>query len=294
MHNRLTLVLAILFVGTATLLVGCQSQSQAEAEATPETSSEFPRLSEMWRLETALDRPESAIFDAARNVIYVTNLVGEGDVLDGDGYIAKISSEGAVLEERWIDGLNAPKGIAIAGNTLWASDINRLVEIDLDANAIVNTYSIDGDAYLNDVSTHPDGSVFVSDSRYSKIYRLTDGNLEVWLEDPQIQMPNGVHVIGDELVVVAGDATAENPGRPAIFRPFLLLTNPSAPLIQPRLMVHSMPLSQPRKAVFSPPTGPAVASCISKRAWEPRYCSNLVRERLIWIIFQTLACCMCP
>jgi sugar lactone lactonase YvrE len=71
---------------------------------------------------------------------------------------------------------------------------------------------VEGDAYLNDVNVGPDGSVYVTDSRYSKIYHLNEGGLEVWLEHESVQMPNGIHVIGDELYIAAGDTTVENPG----------------------------------------------------------------------------------
>ncbi len=206
-----------LFAISFLLLTGCATPEQpATSEATPELTA--PALEEAWRVDTGLDRPESAIYDAGRAAIYVTNLVGAADAMDGNGYIAKVSPDGQMMDQNWITGLNAPKGIALAGNRLWASDINALVEIDLDAGAIVGRYEVTGDAFLNDVTVHPDGSVFVTDSRFSKIYRYTDGALSVWLEDGQIQMPNGAHVIGDELVVVAGDSTAENPGMSRYFQ----------------------------------------------------------------------------
>lgn len=201
------------------LAIGCQPAETTpdSAEATM-TEPYVPTLAEVWRLESGLDRPESAIYDAARDVIYLTNLVGDGAALDGNGYISKISATGEMIEERWIDGIDGPKGIAIAGDRLYASDINKLHEIDLEAGTIVNTYMATGDAYLNDVSVHADGTVFITDSRYSKIYQLADNTLSVWLEDDQIQMPNGIHVIGDELMVVAGDGSTDNPGTARYFQ----------------------------------------------------------------------------
>ena len=211
------LVKTTLLAGSLVCLIGCatpQEPDAAEAIATPAA----PSLNEAWRLDTGLDRPESAIYDAARGAIYVTNLVGAGDAMDGNGYIAKISPEGNMVDQHWITGLNAPKGIALGTDRLWASDINALVEIDLDAGTIVKRHEVDGDAYLNDVTLHPDGSVFVTDSRFSKIYRFAAGSLSIWLESDQIQMPNGAHVIGDELVVAAGDGTTDNPGTARYFQ----------------------------------------------------------------------------
>ncbi|MEM8484720.1 MAG: hypothetical protein AAF564_04190 [Bacteroidota bacterium] len=206
-----------LLAGSVILLFGCTTPQQPEsAEATAEVVA--PTLQEAWRLETGLDRPESAIYDAERAVIYVTNLVGAGDAMDGIGYIAKVSPTGEMLVQDWITGLNAPKGIALGEDRLWASDINALVEIDLNAGEIVQRHEVSGDAYLNDVTVHPDGSIFVTDSRFSKIYRFANGTLSVWLENDQIQMPNGAHVIGEELVVAAGDGTTDNPGTARYFQ----------------------------------------------------------------------------
>ncbi len=199
------------------LFAGCTSDSEptsSKVEGTPGV----PELKEQWTLDTGLDRPESVIYDQAREVLYVTNISGDAAEMDGNGYISRVSLGGEMLEQNWIAGLNAPKGIAMAGNRLWASDINALVEIDLESGNILERYSLEGDVYLNDVTVHPGGDVYVTDSRYSKIYRLSGGQLDLWLENNQIKMPNGAHVIGDGLVVVAGDASAENPGQSGYFQ----------------------------------------------------------------------------
>ncbi len=38
-----------------------------------------------------------------------------------------------MLTRSWIEGLDAPKGLSLSGNTLYVSDIDRLVAIDVDA-----------------------------------------------------------------------------------------------------------------------------------------------------------------
>ena len=198
------------------LFIGCEqntsSPEAAEAE-TAETEGPAVLLSHSWVVEQGLDRPESAMFDAERNVIYVSNLVGAGDGMDGVGYISKIGLDGSMIEQEWVSGLNAPKGLTLNNGMLYSSDINALVEIDPESGDITNRYEVEGEVYLNDVAAHSDGSVFVTDSRFSKVYQLKEGVFSVWLEGhDQVQMPNGAHVIGDELWIVAGDATADNPG----------------------------------------------------------------------------------
>ena len=205
------------------LIAGACAPNESSSNNAEAPAIHTPQLTEVWTLNTGLDRPESVIYDAAREVLYVTNIVGDGAAMDGNGYIARVSPAGEMIDQRWIPDLNGPKGIAIDGDQLWASDINALVEIDLNAGQVTHRYAVDGDVYLNDVAVQPGGAVFVTDSRNSKIYRFADGKLEVWLEDERIQMPNGAHIIGDELVVVAGDGASENPGQARYFKAISLM-----------------------------------------------------------------------
>lgn len=204
-----------LFATAGFVLAGCGSQNQeaSEQDAAEGAAVDSLALTEVWRLESGLDRPESAIYDPARDVIYVSNLVGGGDEMDGAGYIARVSPEGEMVDQDWVTGLNAPKGLAIGSERLYAADIDALLEIDLDTGEIVEWHQVEGDAYLNDVTVGSDGTVYVSDSRYSKVYRLDDQGLSVWLEHENVLMPNGVHVVDGDLYIAAGDSSAENPGQ---------------------------------------------------------------------------------
>ena len=212
MLRSITVSISLLF-----LLVGCNPQSStpetAEAEAAGENISPPVQLTQAWMLAEGLDRPESAMYDADRQVIYVSNLVGGGADMDGVGYISKVGLDGVMVEQEWVSGLNAPKGLTLSNGKLYSTDINALVEIDPETGTVLNRFEVEGDVYMNDVAAHSDGSLYVTDSRYSKVYQLKDGELSVWLENNEsIQMPNGLHVVGEELWIVAGDASAENPG----------------------------------------------------------------------------------
>jgi sugar lactone lactonase YvrE len=62
----------------------------------------------------------------------------------------------------------------------------------------------------NDPAVAADGAVYLSDTRGSRIYRLGDDGLEVWLEGDEIRQPNGLHVAGGELLIgVNGDSTVK-------------------------------------------------------------------------------------
>ncbi|MGC4005221.1 MAG: hypothetical protein QM811_19715 [Pirellulales bacterium] len=65
----------------------------------------------LWSVQKGLSKPDSACYDATTDAIYVANLVGTADAKDGKGYISKIGLDGKLLEEKWVAGLNAPKGL---------------------------------------------------------------------------------------------------------------------------------------------------------------------------------------
>lgn len=156
----------------------------------------------MWQAE-GLDGPESAVLDPAAGVLYVSNVNGGPSDVDGNGYIAKLSLKGEVLEKEWVGGLNAPKGLALHDGKLYVSDITKLVVIDVAGAQIAATYDAPGSAFLNDVSAREDGRVFVSDMMQNQIWMLDGDQLGLWLEDKGLENPNGVFAEPDRLLVAS-------------------------------------------------------------------------------------------
>lgn len=190
-------------------------------------------LDEVWKLDQGLDRPESAVYDAERDVLYVSSIGGAPSEKDGNGYLSRVSPEGEMVQQKWITGgMNAPKGLSLSGGRLYTADIDTLVEIDPESGKILNRYQVDeqGDSFLNDVTADADGNIYVSDSSLSKIYRLHDGQFEVWLDDPSIQSPNGLHVLEGKLIAAAADDMAKNPGGSRYLRVIDLETREIQPL----------------------------------------------------------------
>ena len=164
-------------------------------------------LKEVWRLG-GFDLPKSVTWDATRQVYYVSNLGTSPTAKDGNGFISRVKADGTLNILKWITGLNAPKGTEIAGNKLYVSDIDRLVEIDILQGKIVNAYLADGAKFLNDVTVAPDGRVFVADTFANKIYVLENSKMKVWLSDPALNGPNGLTIIGSDLIVASlGDVS---------------------------------------------------------------------------------------
>ncbi len=160
-----------------------------------------PVFKPAWETPTALKNPESVLYDEKRNTLYVSNIDGDPQGADNQGFISKVSLDGAVTQLVWVGGLNAPKGMAMVGDKLYVSDINQLVEIAIDQGTVTQRYPATGAQFLNDVAADGAGLVYVSDMFTDTIYRLENGVLSEWLKSPELESPNGLLVQGDKLIV---------------------------------------------------------------------------------------------
>lgn len=170
---------------------------------TPTSKSSFlhQKLKKIWATEKGLETPESVLFDKKREVIYVANINGKPTEKDGNGFIAKLSPNGKYINLQWIEGLNAPKGMGVYDGKLYVTDIDALVEIDIEKSVIINRYVDKSAKFFNDISIDPMGNVYVSDMQTNKIHRFNNGKLSVWLETPLLDHPNGLWVEGDNLLI---------------------------------------------------------------------------------------------
>ncbi len=155
-----------------------------------------------WRLD-GLNTPESALLSPSGDVLYVSNINGAPTEKDGNGFISKVSPEGQLVTAKWATGLNAPKGMAVVGDTLFVADIDELTAIDLATGAIRKRYAAKGAKFLNDIAVDSDGRVYVSDMVGNIIWRLDGENFDRWLESDKLKSPNGLVVRGDMLIVGA-------------------------------------------------------------------------------------------
>jgi sugar lactone lactonase YvrE len=165
-----------------------------------------------------LDTPESVLYDAERDVLYVSNVAGDPVTKDGVGFISQLAPDGAVREAQWVTGLDAPKGLAMTGDTLYVTDIDRLVAIDIAQGEVSGTWAAEGAKFLNDAVADAEGRVFVSDMFTDRIHVLDGDSFSVWLEDPALAHPNGLAIEDGKLVVaswgpgIKPDFTTEAPG----------------------------------------------------------------------------------
>lgn len=201
MRPRSTFILMLLI---ACLIGSCQKK-QAEQSAAP-IAYQF-KLVEQWATPQSLRVPESVLYDPVREILYISNINGSPLEKNGKGFISRIALSGAILDLEWVAGLNAPKGSGIWQGKLYVTDIDELVEIDIETGKILNKFPAAGAGFLNDIAVDPSGNIFISDmsEQNSVIYKFSNGSLEVWLKDPQISQPNGLFVEAGKLLVSTWD-----------------------------------------------------------------------------------------
>jgi len=149
-------------------------------------------LEKVWETSTEMKTPESVLYDADRDVIYVANINENPSEKDGNGFISILNPNGSVKVFKWVENLSAPKGMAVFDGRLYVSDIDQLVEIDIEKGKILNKYDAPNAVFLNDVAACMNGMIFVSDTRTAKIHVLNNGVFSVWMEGEPFETPNGL------------------------------------------------------------------------------------------------------
>ena len=160
------------------------------------------KLEKAWETDAIFKLPESVIYDKKRDILYVSNINEAGFEHLGNGFISKVSTDGKVVDMNWVLGLDAPKGLTISNDKLYATDINALVEIDIETGKILNRYVAPAAIHLNDVAADDKGQVYAADTLTDSIYRLNSiGLFAMWLNDAGLEAPNGLHVEGKNMII---------------------------------------------------------------------------------------------
>jgi len=172
--------------------------------------------------DVGFSTPESVLHAAASDVYLVSNINGSSLDEDDNGFISRVSPDGAVLDLKWIDGadaavtLHAPKGMAMEGATLFIADITCIRRFDAATGAPAGEICPEGATFLNDVARGGDGSIWFTDSGFrmgpegltpsgtDAVYRyFPDGDsLAVVAKDTALGGPNGVAAGAEGALVV--------------------------------------------------------------------------------------------
>jgi len=160
------------------------------------------RLEKLWETDTVVRVPESVLPDFNKRILYVSEIDGNPNAVDGKGEIAKITIDGKIIDLDFTTGLNAPKGLGRFGNELYAADLSEVVVIDINTGKVKNKIAIDSAKALNDITVNDKGIVYVSDSKTKKIHRIEIGSVTTFLTN--IGGVNGLKAIGSELYILGG------------------------------------------------------------------------------------------
>jgi DNA-binding beta-propeller fold protein YncE len=133
----------------------------------------FAEYAEAWRVDT-YKMPESIALDAANKALFVTNINSADQSSNGQGYIAKANLDGTIITEKFTDGLNAPRGIALADGKLYVGQNGEVLEIDATSGEVLTRHAVENGLF-NDVLAAPDGRIFISETMSGSIYVIDKG-----------------------------------------------------------------------------------------------------------------------
>ena len=168
----------------------------AETEAAIDESP-LPDLEQVW-VTAGFSSPEGVATDG--EILFISNVGGEGDAKDGEGWISRLAMDGTVLEEKWVEGLNAPKGMGLRDGKLFVSDYDAYHVIDVATATIENTYPVEGAGFLNDIGVWRN-EVFLSDSGTARVFQIDENGYKEWLADDRLRGVNGLTPDGDRLLI---------------------------------------------------------------------------------------------
>lgn len=160
------------------------------------------KLTQLWESKDQLPTPESVLYAPEKSALYVSLIDGDGSAKDGKGGIAILNMDGSLKDATWVQGLNAPKGLAMYKDLLYVADIDEVVVIDIITGNVINQIKVPGAQFLNDVTTDSNGKVYVSDTRKGEIYLIHNNKPTLFMKDAKDV--NGLRVIDGSLYAMAG------------------------------------------------------------------------------------------
>ena len=135
-----------------------------------ETASGMPEGATRLGETLGMNVPESVRYDAELDVWYVANINGNPSQKDNNGFIAKVRADSTGAVTMLVEGgkngatLNAPKGMALHGDTLFVADIDALRMFDKKTGKPLGAVAVTPKAqFLNDVAMGPDG-IYITDT----------------------------------------------------------------------------------------------------------------------------------
>jgi sugar lactone lactonase YvrE len=154
---------------------------------------------------TGLQTPYGFLADASGEDYFISNVNGEPDIKDNNGFITKLDPSGKVVKLRFVAGgegatvLHAPKGMAIVDQILYVTDLDTVRGFDKRTGKPALTVSFDRYARtsLSDLAYDGRGLLYASDTEANTIYRIDTTRqhaISVLAQDAALAGPRGLAV----------------------------------------------------------------------------------------------------
>ena len=128
-------------------------------------ASQNYHLEKIWETEPVFSTPESAVFDAERDQIYISNYnTFPRDLESADDFISVLELDGNILTLKWITGLKAPTGITIHDDHLFVVERDGISKFKIESGEFVEKMKIKSPGFLNDIAIDDDGVIYFTDT----------------------------------------------------------------------------------------------------------------------------------
>lgn len=151
---------------------------------------------------------ESCLWDPVSQHWYVSNLAPMSmdlTVPDGEGWISRLDKDGALVDEKWVSGLNTPAGLRISQGVIYVNDINEIKGYNVATGGLEATHKFPAALLLNDPAIdEANGKGYATDTFGNAIYTFTlgvVGSEDLLVASPDLKGPNGLLFDGGELYV---------------------------------------------------------------------------------------------
>ena len=202
------------------LAAACSSGEKASADsvaakpADTAAASAAPAMFASAGATDSMKTPESVRYDADLDAYFVSNINGNPSVKDGNGFIVQIDAGNTSSVKMLVQGgkngatLNAPKGLAVVGDTLWVADIDAVRAFNKRTGAVIANLDLRPmkATFLNDVVAGPNGVIYITDTGVKfdakgatthpgqdQIFKVVGRKVSVAIKsDSALKIPNGI------------------------------------------------------------------------------------------------------